>query len=185
MRTNVWRPLRFPHRFSSAKRPQGCQGRELNPGPLEWQAGTLTIELRLTPIELRLIPNLSYASPQTVHCTMISDIFVPLNTQELLCEYTYQGRTIPYNFFLHIYKLCYPPSPIFLSPLPPANYLVYTRQETIQIIPQAFFGELVLDFNCQTSGCKNHWTYMYSINQYKLCPPPFAVEITVKKMRQF
>jgi len=46
----------FPHRVCSAKGPPGCPGRELNPGPTEWQAGGLTIKLRLTP-------SLSYTSP--------------------------------------------------------------------------------------------------------------------------
>ena len=46
----------FPHRFCSAKGPPGCPGQKSNQGPTEWQAGALTIELRLTPFELRLIP---------------------------------------------------------------------------------------------------------------------------------
>ena len=44
----------FPHRFCSAKGPPGCPGRVTNLGSTEWQAGALTIELRLTLIELCL-----------------------------------------------------------------------------------------------------------------------------------
>jgi len=45
---NLRRPIRLPHRFCSAKGPPGCPGRGSNPRPTEWQAGLLTIELRLT-----------------------------------------------------------------------------------------------------------------------------------------
>jgi len=49
--------------FFSAKGTPGprvhCQ--DLNPGPTKWQAGTLTIELHLTPFELCLTPE---ATPQ-------------------------------------------------------------------------------------------------------------------------
>ena len=62
MCTNLRRPLRFPHRFCSAKGPPGCPGRGSNPGPTEWQAGALTIELHLTPLSYTS-PQLSYTLP--------------------------------------------------------------------------------------------------------------------------
>ena len=39
--------------FAQRRDPQGARE---SPGPTEWQAGALTIERRLTPIELRLTP---------------------------------------------------------------------------------------------------------------------------------
>jgi len=59
----------FPHRFCSAKGPLGCPGRELNPGPTEWQAGALTIEIHLTPIELHLTSIELHLSPIELHLT--------------------------------------------------------------------------------------------------------------------
>jgi len=52
MCTNVRGRSVFPHRFCSAKGPPECPGWELNPGPTKWQAGALTIELRLTPFNI-------------------------------------------------------------------------------------------------------------------------------------
>ena len=39
----------FPLRLCSAKGPPDCPNRESNPGPTEWQAGVLAIELCFTP----------------------------------------------------------------------------------------------------------------------------------------
>jgi len=81
----------FLFAFAQRRDPQGAQA------GTDWQEGALTIELRLTPIiklrltliELRLTPSLSYASPQEIRLT--PNIHILLDTfKKILSRYCSQ-----------------------------------------------------------------------------------------------
>jgi len=60
MCTNIQRPLRFSSSLRLSKGTPRVPGRESNPGTTKWQAGALTIELRLTPKIVRFYKSILY-----------------------------------------------------------------------------------------------------------------------------